>query len=125
MLLLKSDDETGFCPFLKLDVKGGGKFKCSIHAAKPGACANHPIGVIMSFEKNTNKIDYEYVKVGTEYQTYSIVTGTAGHQWTAGTLGIAIGNVSKLYIKNYKIEEVSEQQNFGFQSLCRNYMSCK
>lgn len=64
--------------------------------------------------------NYEYVKVGTEYQTYSIVTGTAGHQWTAGTLGIAIGNVSKLYIKNYKIEEVSEQQNFGFQSFYIN-----
>ena len=64
--------------------------------------------------------NYEYVKVGTEYQTYSIVTGTAGHQWTAGTLGIAIGNVSKLYIKNYKIEEVSEQQNFAFQSFYIN-----
>ena len=64
--------------------------------------------------------NYEYVKVGTEYQTYSIVTGTAGHQWTAGTLGIAIGNVSKLYIKNYKIEAVSEQQNFAFQSFYIN-----
>lgn len=53
MLLLKSDERTGFCPFLKFDVKGGGKFKCSIHAAKPGACANHPIGVITSHKMDS------------------------------------------------------------------------
>ena len=64
MLLLKSDDETGFCPFLKLDVKGGGKFKCSIHAAKPGACANHPIGVVTARKTDSDDEEFTFIKVG-------------------------------------------------------------
>lgn len=63
MLLLKSDDETGFCPFLKFDVKGGGKFKCSIHAAKPGACANHPIGVVTARKTDSDDEEFTFIKV--------------------------------------------------------------
>ena len=63
MLLLKSDDETGFCPFLKLDVKSGGKFKCSIHAAKPGACANHPIGVVTARKTDSDVEEFTFIKV--------------------------------------------------------------
>lgn len=63
MLLLKSDERTGFCPFLKFDVKAGGKFKCSIHAAKPGACANHPIGVITSRKVDDDTEELKFVKV--------------------------------------------------------------
>ena len=63
MLLLKSDDETGFCPFLKFDVKGGGKFKCSIHAAKPGACANHPIGVVTARKTDSDVEEFTFIKV--------------------------------------------------------------
>lgn len=48
MLLLASDKKTGFCPLLKFDVKDGGKFKCLVHEAKPGACWNHPIGLVTS-----------------------------------------------------------------------------
>ena len=46
MVLLASDKKTGFCPLLKFDVKDGGKFKCLVHEAKPGACWNHPIGLV-------------------------------------------------------------------------------
>ena len=63
MLLLKSDDETGFCPFLKFDVKSGGKFKCNIHAAKPGACANHPIGVVTARKTDSDVEEFTFIKV--------------------------------------------------------------
>ena len=63
MLLLNSDKETGFCPFLKIDVKGGGKFKCSIHAAKPGACANHPIGVVTTYKTDSDDKEFAFIKV--------------------------------------------------------------
>ena len=64
ILLLKSDEETGFCPFLKFDVKGGGKFKCSIHAAKPGACANHPIGVVTACKTDSDHDEeFTFIKV--------------------------------------------------------------
>jgi Fe-S-cluster containining protein len=62
MVLLKSGDN-GFCPLLKLDVKDGGKFKCIIHAAKPGACSNHPIGVAYSKNVETGESTTQYVKV--------------------------------------------------------------
>jgi hypothetical protein len=53
----------GFCPLLKYDIKDGGKFKCIIHAAKPGACSNHPIGVAYSINKETNESNTQYIKV--------------------------------------------------------------
>lgn len=60
MVLLKSE-KNGFCPFLKLDIKGGGKFKCTIHDAKPGACANHPIGVARGKNKETGEESIHYI----------------------------------------------------------------
>lgn len=54
-----------------------------------------------------DSISVEY-NVGTEYETYSIETGTALSDWAIGVSQIAIGSASKLYIKNYKIEEISE-----------------
>ena len=69
MLILNSDEKTGFCPFLELDIKAGGKFKCSIHPAKPGACANHPIGVIASRKledelETDGSSEFTFIKVG-------------------------------------------------------------
>lgn len=63
MLLLKSK-ENGFCPFLEMDIANGCKFKCTIHSVKPGACANHPIGVVASqkIDDNTD-VDYTFIKV--------------------------------------------------------------
>lgn len=62
MVLLRST-ENGFCPLLKFDIKDGGKFKCMIHSAKPGACGNHPIGVIYGMDKDTKDTDTQYIKV--------------------------------------------------------------
>ena len=62
MVLLDTKDN-GFCPLLKFDVKDGGKFKCTINPAKPGACSNHPIGVCFSMDKDTNTVkDIQYIK---------------------------------------------------------------
>lgn len=62
MVLLRSSDN-GFCPLLKFDIKDGGKFKCSIHPAKPGACANHPIGIARQYNVEDGSEIVSYVKV--------------------------------------------------------------
>lgn len=62
MVLLDTNDQ-GWCPLLKFDVKDGGKFKCSIHPAKPGACANHPIGIVTSKNVTDNTTTVRFVKV--------------------------------------------------------------
>lgn len=54
-----------------------------------------------------------YCKVTTEYQTFSVTTGTAKYDWSDSTVFIACGAVSKLYIKNYTVEEISDVQYFG------------
>lgn len=51
--------------------------------------------------------------VGTEYKTYSVETGTALTDWAAGVSQLVIGSVSKLYIKNYKIEETDSKIGYG------------
>lgn len=62
-MVLLNTNSNGFCPLLKFDIKDGGKFKCMIHAAKPGACSNHPIGVAYSTNKTTGESSTQYVKV--------------------------------------------------------------
>lgn len=66
VITLKSDDRN-WCHFLEFDIKNGGLFKCSINDNKPGACRNHPIGVVTSFKKNDDGSDDEmsemYIKV--------------------------------------------------------------
>ncbi len=64
MVLLRTS-KNGFCPLLKFDIKDGGKFKCMIHEAKPGACANHPIGVLYGYAKNSDggAKDIQFIKV--------------------------------------------------------------
>ncbi len=52
-------------------------------------------------------------KVTTEYQTFSVTTGTAKFDWTESVIFIAFGTSSKLYIKNYEIEEISEIEKYG------------
>lgn len=63
IVLLASNPNNGFCPLLKYDIKDGGKFKCMIHPAKPGACANHPIGIAWSKNIETGETTEEYIKV--------------------------------------------------------------
>lgn len=65
MVLLKPK-ENGYCPFLKLDVKDGCKFKCTINPVKPGICSNHPIGVAITIDSITGDIiknETSYIKV--------------------------------------------------------------
>lgn len=64
--------------------------------------------------------------VGTEYKTYSVETGTALTNWSAGVSQLAIGSVSKLYIKNYKIEETDSKIGYGiFISDKNDSISCE
>lgn len=64
--------------------------------------------------------------VGTEYKTYSVETGTALTDWSAGVSQLVIGSVSKLYIKNYKIEETSSKIGYGiFISDKNDSISCE
>lgn len=53
-------------------------------------------------------------KVGATYQTFSVLTGTAVQDWKDGLIYLGIGSVPKLFIKNYKIEEVSEDKPMNF-----------
>ena len=62
-IVLLATSENGFCPLLKFDIKDGGKFKCTIHPAKPGACANHPIGVAYSTKISNGDRTTNYIKV--------------------------------------------------------------
>lgn len=71
--------------------------------------------------------DSKYVEynVGTEYKTYSVETGTALTDWSAEVPLLAIGSVSKLYIKNYKIEETDPKIGYGiFISDKNDSVSC-
>lgn len=72
--------------------------------------------------------DSKYVEynVGTEYKTYSVETGTALTDWSAEVPLLAIGSVSKLYIKNYKIEETDPKIGYGiFISDKNDSVSCE
>lgn len=51
--------------------------------------------------------------VGTEYKTYSVETGTILTDRSAEVPLLAIGSVSKLYIKNYKIEETDPKIGYA------------
>lgn len=59
--------------------------------------------------------DLKYVEynVGTEYKTYSLETGTILTDWSAEVPLLAIGSVSKLFIKNYKIEETDPKIGYA------------
>lgn len=62
-IVLLKPANNGFCPLLELDFKDGCKFKCKIHPAKPGACANHPIGVAFSKNIATGEEEMSFIKV--------------------------------------------------------------
>ncbi len=73
--------------------------------------------VYIKLQAKDGKISYSGnstdCKVTTEYQTFSVTTGTAKYDWSDSTVFIACGKASKLYIKNYVIEEISDIQYFG------------
>lgn len=50
-----------------------------------------------------------YVKLGTEYKTYTVETGTIGSKgWTKGEFLMAIGCAEVVYVKNFKINPIDE-----------------
>lgn len=64
--------------------------------------------------------------VGTEYKTYSVETGTILTDRSAEVPLLAIGSVSKLYIKNYKIEETDPKIGYAiFGSDNNDSISCE
>lgn len=64
--------------------------------------------------------------VGTEYKTYSVETGTILTDRSAEVPLLAIGSVSKLYIKNYKIEETDPKIGYAiFGSDKNDSISCE
>lgn len=72
--------------------------------------------------------DSSYVEynVGTEYKTYSVETGTTLTDRSAEVPLLAIGSVSKLYIKNYKIEETDPKIGYAiFISDKNDSISCE
>lgn len=72
--------------------------------------------------------DSKYVEhnVGTEYKTYSVETGTTLIDCSAEVPLLAIGSVSKLYIKNYKIEETDPKIGYAiFGSDKNDSISCE
>lgn len=61
---------------------------------------------------NGNSSNYN---VTTEWKTFSITTGTAKLDYMDTSVYIALGTVSKIYIKNYKFEKISDKEYFGKQ----------
>jgi len=62
-IILLRTQENGYCPLLEFDAKNGGVFKCKIQEAKPGACANHPIGVLYQKDAKSKVSAVQYIKV--------------------------------------------------------------
>lgn len=75
---------------------------------------------------NSNDSAFIEHSIGTEWKTYSVETGTALSDWSLGFAQITCGTVSKLYIKNYKVEEVEPKIAYGiYRSSEDDLISCE
>lgn len=84
--------------------------------------------IILSTCDFSNSDDSAFIEhsIGTEWKTYSVETGTALSDWSLGFAQIACGTVSKLYIKNYKVEEVVPKIAYGiYRSSEDDLISCE
>ncbi len=84
--------------------------------------------IILSTCDFSNSNDSAFIEhsIGTEWKTYSVETGTALSDWSLGFAQIACGTVSKLYIKNYKVEEVELKIAYGiYRSSEDDLISCE
>lgn len=84
--------------------------------------------IILSTCDFSNSDDSAFIEhsIGTEWKTYSVETGTALSDWFLGFAQIACGTVSKLYIKNYKVEEVEPKIAYGiYRSSEDDLISCE
>lgn len=84
--------------------------------------------IILSTCDFSNSNDSAFIEhsIGTEWKTYSVETGTALSDWSLGFAQIICGTVSKLYIKNYKVEEVEPKIAYGiYRSSEDDLISCE
>lgn len=84
--------------------------------------------IILSTCDFSNSDDSAFIEhsIGTEWKTYSVETGAALSDWSLGFAQIACGTVSKLYIKNYKVEEVEPKIAYGiYRSSEDDLISCE
>lgn len=59
--------------------------------------------------KSTSPASGKYFKLGTEYKTYTVETGTIGNKgWIKGEFLVAIGCAEVVYAKNFKINPIDE-----------------
>lgn len=90
--------------------------------------ADKSSGIYLATLDAATSEDSKYVEynVGTEYKTYSVETGTILTDRSAEVPLLAIGSVSKLYIKNYKIEETNPKIGYAiFGSDKNDSISCE
>ncbi len=90
--------------------------------------ADKSSGIYLATLDAATSEDSKYVEynVGTEYKTYSVETGTTLTDRSAEVPLLAIGSVSKLYIKNYKIEETDPKIGYAiFGSDKNDSISCE
>lgn len=62
-MVLIGQKENGMCHFLEFDYINEGLFKCTINDVKPGACANHPIGLVTHYSPNEGATGTSFIKV--------------------------------------------------------------
>lgn len=59
--------------------------------------------------KSTTPASGKYFKLGTDYKTYTVETGTIGNKgWIKGEFLIAIGCAEVVYVKNFKITPIEK-----------------
>lgn len=90
--------------------------------------ADKSSGIYLATLDAATSEDLKYVEynVGTEYKTYSVETGTILTDRSAEVPLLAIGSGSKLYIKNYKIEETDPKIGYAiFGSDKNDSISCE
>lgn len=106
-----------------VEAKKGKNYKISFDLK-----ADKSSGIYLATVDAATSEDSKYVEhnVGTEYKTYSVETGTILTDRSAEVPLLAIGSVSKLYIKNYKIEETDPKIGYAiFISDKNDSISCE
>lgn len=59
--------------------------------------------------KSTSPASGKYFKLGTDYKTYTVETGTIGNKgWIKGEFLIAVGCAEVVYVKNFKITPIEK-----------------
>ena len=108
---------------IPVEAKQGKNYKISFDLK-----ADKESKIILSTCDFSNSDDSAFIEhsIGTEWKTYSVETGAALSDWSLGFAQIACGAVSKLYIKNYKVEEVEPKIAYGiYRSSEDDLISCE